>query len=71
MFKAEFRPALKKTMLASYLQKFSRKKGFIYYHMCKIPQCIEILFKINFNEGVYLVNITFAAREYSTYAFCP
>lgn len=26
MFKAEFKPALKKTKLASYLQKFSRKK---------------------------------------------
>ena len=26
MFKAEFKPALKKTTLASYLQKFSRKK---------------------------------------------
>lgn len=50
MFKAEFRPALKKTMLASYLQKFSRKK-LLQPFITKIPN-ILILY-IN-NKNCYM-----------------
>lgn len=45
MFKAEFRPALKKTMLASYLQKFSRKK-LLQPFITKIPNILICILTI-------------------------